>query len=265
MATWSIDGGASIDSNGVATFPKNETTSDKTYTITYEDDGGCTGSTTYTVPKCETTCQSAFTVSYSDEGNCKGSATVTCKDCDGKAVAPDVIGDGPGISITVNPPLTPDGDYIIFFENTKKKSGCGATSAAAGATISTPTIAGIGSESASISVAGCCKECTMSAGPVYSTLLNYVQIGVSITNPDGGAAVYPDSGTVSFDYQIKWNACAGNVDAPQDTFGSFSGSYDSTTNVEIPICGLDERASVSDVIFSNFTCNLSSNCITYSC
>ena len=53
MATWSIDGGASIDSNGVATFPKNTGTTDIEYTITYEDDNGCTGTYKITQPgKC---------------------------------------------------------------------------------------------------------------------------------------------------------------------------------------------------------------------
>ena len=50
---WSISpsDGASINSSGVATFTK-----DGTFTITYTDSNGCTGSTTYTASGCGGTC-----------------------------------------------------------------------------------------------------------------------------------------------------------------------------------------------------------------
>ena len=76
MAKWSINGDASIDSNGVATFPKNTGTTDIEYTITYEDDNGCTGSTTYTVPygqDCRPTCTYGLSASSNE---CK-KATIT--------------------------------------------------------------------------------------------------------------------------------------------------------------------------------------------
>lgn len=58
MAEWSIipNDGASINSEGVATFQPNSGTTDREYTITYTDDNGCTGSTRYIVSAC-TGCQ----------------------------------------------------------------------------------------------------------------------------------------------------------------------------------------------------------------
>ena len=53
MATWSISpSDASINSSGVASFPSNTGSVAKLYTVTYTDDNGCTGKTTYTVPAC---------------------------------------------------------------------------------------------------------------------------------------------------------------------------------------------------------------------
>jgi len=53
MAEWSISpSDASINSSGVATFPSNTGSVAKLYTVTYTDDNGCTGKTTYTVPAC---------------------------------------------------------------------------------------------------------------------------------------------------------------------------------------------------------------------
>lgn len=47
---WSITPtDATINNDGVANFPPNETSSDKPYTITYTDNNGCTATTTYTV------------------------------------------------------------------------------------------------------------------------------------------------------------------------------------------------------------------------
>jgi hypothetical protein len=61
MAEWSIipNDGASINSEGVATFQANNGTTEKTYIITYTDDNGCSGSTEYKVPPREiiTTCE----------------------------------------------------------------------------------------------------------------------------------------------------------------------------------------------------------------
>ena len=75
MATtgWTIsptDGASINQSTGVASFSANtSTTEDKVYTITYTNDNGCTGSTTYTVKKSPPpTCQSAFT--YSTVSGC---------------------------------------------------------------------------------------------------------------------------------------------------------------------------------------------------
>lgn len=75
MATtgWTIsptDGASINQSTGVASFSANtSTTEDKVYTITYTNDNGCTGSTTYTVKKSQPpTCQSAFT--YSTVSGC---------------------------------------------------------------------------------------------------------------------------------------------------------------------------------------------------
>lgn len=58
MAEWSIipNDGASINSEGVATFQPNSGTTDREYIITYTDDNGCTGSTRYIVSAC-TDCQ----------------------------------------------------------------------------------------------------------------------------------------------------------------------------------------------------------------
>jgi hypothetical protein len=53
MAEWSISpSDASINSSGVASFPSNTGSVAKLYTVTYTDDNGCTGKTTYTVPAC---------------------------------------------------------------------------------------------------------------------------------------------------------------------------------------------------------------------
>ena len=53
MATWNITpSDASINSSGVASFPSNTGNVAKIYTVTYTDDAGCGGSTTYTVPAC---------------------------------------------------------------------------------------------------------------------------------------------------------------------------------------------------------------------
>ena len=53
MATWSITPtDATINSSGVASFPSNTTNVDKLYVVTYTDDNGCVGKTTYTVPAC---------------------------------------------------------------------------------------------------------------------------------------------------------------------------------------------------------------------
>lgn len=53
MATWSISPtDATINSSGVASFPSNTTSVAKLYTVTYTDDNGCVGETTYTVPAC---------------------------------------------------------------------------------------------------------------------------------------------------------------------------------------------------------------------
>lgn len=53
MAEWSITPtDATINSSGVASFPSNNTSVSKLYTVTYKDDSGCTGKTTYTVPAC---------------------------------------------------------------------------------------------------------------------------------------------------------------------------------------------------------------------
>ena len=70
---WTIsptDGASINQSTGVASFSANtSTTEDKVYTITYTNDNGCTGSTTYTVKKSPPpTCQSAFT--YSTVSGC---------------------------------------------------------------------------------------------------------------------------------------------------------------------------------------------------
>lgn len=56
MAEWSISpSDASINSSGVASFPSNTGSVAKLYTVTYTDDAGCTGKTTYTVPACPPT------------------------------------------------------------------------------------------------------------------------------------------------------------------------------------------------------------------
>ena len=53
MARWDISpSDASINSSGVASFPSNTSNVAKIYTVTYTDDAGCGGSTTYTVPAC---------------------------------------------------------------------------------------------------------------------------------------------------------------------------------------------------------------------
>lgn len=70
MATWSISptsGGASITNGGVATLPKNSGATDIEYTITYIDDNGCSGATTYKVPS-GSTCQGG--------GSCNPKVTV---------------------------------------------------------------------------------------------------------------------------------------------------------------------------------------------
>ena len=68
---WSISpAGATINSNGQATFPANGTSSDIVYTITYEDANGCTGNTTYTVPACPPTpCEEEWRISYVGGGD----------------------------------------------------------------------------------------------------------------------------------------------------------------------------------------------------
>ena len=54
MATWSISpSDASINSSGVASLPSNTGSVAKLYVVTYTDDAGCTGKTTYTVPACD--------------------------------------------------------------------------------------------------------------------------------------------------------------------------------------------------------------------
>ena len=53
MATWSISPtDATINSSGVANFPRNTGNNDKPYTITYTDNDGCSSSITYTLPPC---------------------------------------------------------------------------------------------------------------------------------------------------------------------------------------------------------------------
>ena len=54
MANWSISPtDATINSSGVANFPRNTENNDKPYTITYTDNDGCSSSITYTLPPCE--------------------------------------------------------------------------------------------------------------------------------------------------------------------------------------------------------------------
>ena len=105
---WTIsptDGASINQSTGVASFSANtSTTEDKVYTITYTNDNGCTGSTTYTVKKSPPpTCQSAFTATLTNEG-CKNLSfygtkgvsaysehyviTGESKDCNGNYIAP---------------------------------------------------------------------------------------------------------------------------------------------------------------------------------
>ena len=53
MANWSISPtDATINSSGVANFPRNTGNNDKPYTITYTDNDGCSSSITYTLPPC---------------------------------------------------------------------------------------------------------------------------------------------------------------------------------------------------------------------
>ena len=51
MATWTVSGIGS-NSTGRFTFPPNTETTDKSYTVTYDDGQGGTGSTSVTVPSC---------------------------------------------------------------------------------------------------------------------------------------------------------------------------------------------------------------------
>lgn len=57
MSEWLVSptDGVVDNGNGVFTFSANNYTWDKTYTITYTDDYGCSNSITYTVPACNVT------------------------------------------------------------------------------------------------------------------------------------------------------------------------------------------------------------------
>lgn len=76
-----ITSDASIDGSGNASFPKNETSDYKEYTITYTDDSDptCTGSTTYKVPPCELPpCEcTSFTVTGKTDISKDGGSNIT--------------------------------------------------------------------------------------------------------------------------------------------------------------------------------------------
>ena len=95
MGTWSISPtrqGATISSSsGLITCSKNDTGADRTWTVQYTDDDGCTASTSITQPKCEPVCTMSFNGAPTHIIN----KTTTASTCTISFTVQSILGDNP--------------------------------------------------------------------------------------------------------------------------------------------------------------------------
>ena len=253
MAIWTVEpnNGVSRKENGEFVFPKNTTNEDITYTVTYTDDNGCTGSTSYTIhSQDECRCDPKFEIGtpVATVSPCKYSVTVTSYTCVNgtiEEVLPRFIiptsarsfvtvtstgtlqqGD-PDIhepfnsglsSLTPIPTPTDTGVYGFLVSI---DAGVGTNNTQGQKTPDVELTFRQGNTDKTVIIPGCCNYKRISVIPKFELLghVNYIDITLEGTDGQGKPYDFTRSslnGTVEFDFTITMQCCP--VNHPEDCY-----------------------------------------------